>query len=349
MNLSDCSKGRNNNLNLIRFVAAILVIYSHSFPLTANGVDYLGRITNGQIDFGGVAVSIFFFYGGFLICKSMCRLETAKDYFKARCIRIIPPLAVVTFFLAFVVGPFFTSYSLGEYFLNIGTYKYLLNSVFVLVHNLPGVFTENSYGATVNGPLWTLPVEFMCYIMCYVLYRLRLLKTSRMKILAILAVSLYIILYNLFGQTSLLGAALRPVMLFFVGMFCYIYREHILIKWQYVWMALIGCVIGLWLNFFNVIIFICFTYVLLWIAFGTNKKFDAFGSKFELSYGMYLTGWPFQQILCDLTNNQISQWWNFVIATIASIGAGVLICLLEKSYMTRLKQRKEHQEESDRR
>lgn len=37
-------------------------------------------ITQNQLDFRGLAVSIFFIYGELLICKSMHRLESAKDY-----------------------------------------------------------------------------------------------------------------------------------------------------------------------------------------------------------------------------------------------------------------------------
>lgn len=333
MKLSECAGGRENNLNIIRFVAALLVIYSHSFPLTSNGIDYIGRLTNGQIDCGGIAVSIFFFYGGFLICKSMLRLKKAGAYFKARCKRILPPLAMVTFFLAFVAGPLLTDLSLGAYFSNPGTYRYLLNSVFVLVHDLPGVFTKNAYGATVNGPLWTLPVEFLCYIMCYVMYRLKLLSETNLKRVAIPAVSVYIILYIMMGKTSLLGAALRPAMLFFVGMCCYIYRDHIPVKGWAAAVMLAVCVAGCALGCFNAVIFVSFTYVLLWLAFGTKHKLDRFGAKLEVSYGMYLTGWPIQQVLCDMTDNGISQWWNFAIAAVLSILAGACISMVERSYM----------------
>ena len=62
MNLGKISCGRNNNLDLIRFVASIMVIFSHSFPI-ALGMeqwDPLAILTNDQISFGSLAVSIFF-------------------------------------------------------------------------------------------------------------------------------------------------------------------------------------------------------------------------------------------------------------------------------------------------
>ena len=71
--LAVSSNGRNNNLNIIRFVAALMVIFGHSYAATYSYSlgDPLHRLTLNQLDFGGLAVSIFFTFGGFLICKSM--------------------------------------------------------------------------------------------------------------------------------------------------------------------------------------------------------------------------------------------------------------------------------------
>lgn len=340
MNLEDNLSGRNNNLNIIRFIAALFVIYSHSFPITGNGLDYLNRLTDGQIDFGGVAVSIFFFYGGFLICKSVQRTRTAKDFFKARILRIIPPLALVTFFLALIVGPFLTKLSVAEYYTNAGTYKYLLNSVFILFHNLPGVFEDNPFNPTVNGPLWTLPVEFLCYIMCFVLYKLKLLEKKKIIIISIPAFVIYGVVWNFMADGSLIRAAIRPAVLFLVGMICYIYKDLIPIKPIYGIVALLLCVVSCVFGFFNVIIFVCFTYFLLWIGFGTKIKLSAFGSKHEMSYGMYLIGWPIQQVLCVITHNNISQFMNFIIAACVSVVFGFLISLFEKQINKTFKENK---------
>lgn len=141
-NLESISRGRNNNLNLIRFIAALMVILGHSYVATTAGKEheFMCIITQNQLDFGGLAVSIFFVYGGFLICKSMHRLENAKYYFKARIIRIFPPLIFVTFVMAFIVGPIVTELSIDSYFTSVGTYKYLLNSFMILVHDLQECF-----------------------------------------------------------------------------------------------------------------------------------------------------------------------------------------------------------------
>ena len=67
--LSYYTYGKDNNFNFIRFIAASLVIFSHSFPLLM-GIDEdpLRKLTGTS--FGGLAVDIFFITSGFLICKS---------------------------------------------------------------------------------------------------------------------------------------------------------------------------------------------------------------------------------------------------------------------------------------
>lgn len=89
--------GISNNLNFIRFIAAVCVIFSHSYILTSGIYSREGiyMITNNQMTGGSVAVSLFFFVGGFLITKSLSRVSSGKKYFSTRFIRIIPLLLVV--------------------------------------------------------------------------------------------------------------------------------------------------------------------------------------------------------------------------------------------------------------
>lgn len=334
--LKDCSNGRNNNLNIIRFVAAILVIFSHSFPLT--GVDEpIEKILMGQIGGGGLAVSVFFFLGGFLICKSMHRLDNGKDYFKARSIRIFPPLCLVTVVITLVLGPIMTEYSVLEYFSSVQTYKYLLNCVFVLVHDLPGVFSNNIYNSTVNGVLWTLPVEFMCYIGCFVAYKIGVLDRSKLKVLCLPVFVIYSILCIVINNEFITGGILRPCIMFFAGMVCYVFRDIILMDKRILFVDIILLIISMVCGFFNVGIYVLWGYCLLYLAFGTGIKLDKFSSKHEISYGIYLTGWPIQQVICSVTDNGVKWYANFIIAAVAAIIIGYIISLFENMYLKKVK------------
>lgn len=340
--LAECSKGRNNNLNLIRFTAACLVIISHAYPLTSTGQteDFCSFITNGTLTLGGVAVSIFFFYGGFLIMKSLDRIQLAFPYFKARILRIIPPLAFVTFMLTFVFGPLLTTKDFLSYMTDGRTYKYLLNSVLILVHHLPGVFENNFYGAAVNGPLWTLPVEFLCYILCFVFYKLGFVKKVKWTILPVFAIY-FCADFFFMNHSSLLRAALRPMMLFYMGMLAYIYRDKIRPGFQGFVVGTCILIFGMFLNhilpIYDFFIIIAFPLILLYLGFGCTHKFASFGTKCECSYGMYLCAFPIQQsLVCFFP--EMTPLMNMIASIPLSVAGGIVIYyLIEKPIQNKLR------------
>ena len=114
--LNNKLKIKSTNVNLLKFVAALLVILCHAYPITDNGVDILSRYTNGACNFGGFAVGIFFFFSGLYVAKSFSRVDTIWNYFKKRIERIFPQLIIVVLLSVFVLGPITTSISAGEYF-----------------------------------------------------------------------------------------------------------------------------------------------------------------------------------------------------------------------------------------
>ncbi|MGR5986677.1 acyltransferase family protein [Bacillus sanguinis] len=66
---------KNNNFDLIRIMAAILVVFSHSFAITSGNNDNepLYMISNGQTTLGHVGVMTFFVISGYLITMSYLR------------------------------------------------------------------------------------------------------------------------------------------------------------------------------------------------------------------------------------------------------------------------------------
>lgn len=179
-------KGKSNNLQALRFIAAVMVIISHSFSVGMgdSSKEWFIILTNGQLSMGNLAVAVFFCAGGYLIAKSMCKAKKFSTYFKARINRIFPLLIIVVGLSMFLLGPIMTNLNLKDYMSDVTLYKYALNGLLIPVHELPGVFSNNIYGPTVNGSLWTLPVEFLCYIGCFLLYKLQMLKKKFFKISA---------------------------------------------------------------------------------------------------------------------------------------------------------------------
>ena len=119
--LSDIAESRVNNLNLMRFIAAVFVIISHCYVVTLGGDapgDFISNHTSGQLTFGGMAVGLFFVFGGFLIARSCEHHSEAKVFFKQRVLRLFPELIFVVAMVTFVLGPCLSSLSPVEYFTN---------------------------------------------------------------------------------------------------------------------------------------------------------------------------------------------------------------------------------------
>jgi peptidoglycan/LPS O-acetylase OafA/YrhL len=326
VNMKEVASSRENNLDVLRYIAAILVIISHSFPLAYGSkyADPLSVWTDGRLTFGSFAVGFFFVTGGFLITKSCERNGSFKGFFTARIKRIFPQLFFVTFILTFIIGAALTSASLIEYYTSAKTYKYLLNSVLILQHNLLGVFENNPYPDVVNGPLWTLPVEFFCYIMCFVSVKIGFVKQKIYKwtlpLLAIAAVLLYVMFY----ENSFIISVIRPVLLFYIGMGIYVYREKINFSYISTIISVLMFCIALIFKLDGVAMFVFFPVFVFGMSYATKRKFTSFTKYGEFSYGIYLWGWPVQQVICELWGSGITWYENAAISIVIASILGVL-------------------------
>jgi peptidoglycan/LPS O-acetylase OafA/YrhL len=118
------------------------------------------------MSFGGLGVAIFFGISGYLVTTSLQRSGGSIPRFLAkRGLRIFPALIAVTVLSAYLLGPLVTSLDLKTYFSSRITLAYVYNNV--VLHSqfdLPGVFKQNPYPQSVNGSLWTLPIEVALYL-----------------------------------------------------------------------------------------------------------------------------------------------------------------------------------------
>lgn len=150
----------HNSLDSLRLMAATMVLYSHQYALMGlTEPSFLGWNT-----FGGAGVTIFFFLSGFLVWNSWERDPNVRRFFIRRSLRIFPGLWAVCLLSVFVLGPCSSTMSVREYFESTSTWKYLENAFLVTAYTLPGLFPDNAMPFVVNGSLWTLPLEFFCYI-----------------------------------------------------------------------------------------------------------------------------------------------------------------------------------------
>lgn len=288
---------RSNNLGLIKWIAAILVIFSHSFSVAGQGVDYLDRLSGGEISFGGFAVAIFFFASGFFVTKSLLRKNDAKAYVVGRISRIYPALIFVLFCTVFILGPIVSTLPASEYFKSTETYMYLLYLFMIPRYTLPGVFLDNPVSGIVNGPLWTLLLEAICYIGLLVVWKLGLIKNRRlMRVCGVLLLVLGIAVFGI--KIPLIYGYhlyLRPFILFVIGMLFCVFEDKICLDIRFFIIAVIMSAIFAVSGYFDLAMIFCFPYILSCVVFGRYQVPDRIGNLGNYSYFMYLVAYPIQQ------------------------------------------------------
>jgi len=311
--LSKYTTNRDNNFNLIRFIAAVLVLYSHSYPLSKGpkAVDPLGLLIN--MTWGGIAVDVFFVTSGFLITYSFFSRNNIIAFIWARILRIYPALIVAIIFCVFVVGLFFTTNTISDYLFDPQTLKFFRRNVTLfsgVKYDLPGVFASNPYMNAVNGSLWTLPYEIKMYtylgmIAFTLMYIQKWLGKHFLTItflsIAVISVTANIANHFLFFTSD---EFLRLFSMFFVGAAFYIYRSYILLSsWLFLFAIVILSLSSINNDLFFIIYSILLPYLIFYIAYipaGRVRKYNEVG---DYSYGMYIYAFPVQQSVAAMIPN----------------------------------------------
>ncbi|SAB69671.1 acyltransferase 3 [Enterobacter hormaechei] len=162
----------NNNLDLVRILLAISVIYGHGYFMVDNHGSR--ELLNQLFPFtysGSLAVKVFFFISGMLVTNSLLKGSTATSFVISRFFRIMPAFVATIFITAFILGPILSTYDFGTYFSDPLLLDYIKSNPLTGVsYKLPGVFESNHLSVAVNGSLWTIPYEVRAYIGLLALY-----------------------------------------------------------------------------------------------------------------------------------------------------------------------------------
>lgn len=284
-----------NNLDLLRLLLALSVVFLHLNHLSQSG------LTRSLGDFfyhiSANAVPSFFIISGFLIYMSYERSSSLSSYLGNRFLRLYPAYVLLIFgctiFLVLV-----SDLLLVDYY-SLATIKYFLyNSVFLnfMSPSLPGVF-ENHNLTIVNGALWSLKIEVMFYLAVPLIFRMLESKYNLIYMLIIYIFSFYYINTIEFisiensKYLSLIHQLPAQMSYFIAGIFCYKYYS-LIVKWKIFIIPI--SVLGLFLELVYlqpvllalllVIVFIDFRYII------SLKKIG------DLSYGVYIYHFPLIQI-----------------------------------------------------
>jgi peptidoglycan/LPS O-acetylase OafA/YrhL len=280
--LTRALENRQNNFDFMRLMAAVMVIFSHSFPLT-QGTDLkepLTILTHRAFTFGTLGVDIFFIISGFLVFFSLDRTRSVRRYVENRVLRIVPGLAVVVGLLALVVGPLVTTLSLGQYYAHFPFLSFIDD-------HLPGVFPHNPLPWGVDGSLWTIKFEVLCYVGLGILGYLGW-AYNRWVVTA-----LFICTMTPWGENLAFG--LLPF--FASGMLAYAWRDRLPIRGRWAIAALASLILSLDTGTAAFVVPWALAYLVLWFAFTDTLPLQHFGRYGDFSYGLYIYAFPVQQLI----------------------------------------------------
>jgi len=154
---------RGNSFDALRLAAAFMVFHSHQSVLTGRPANNLPWIDTA---WSGVGVGMFFAMSGYLVTQSILRDPDLLTFYWRRVVRIMPGLAVNVLFCV-ALGAWLTTLPLEEFAASPVTFEFLRNNLLLAVYDpryaLPGVFAGN-VETGVNGSLWTLPYEIAMYV-----------------------------------------------------------------------------------------------------------------------------------------------------------------------------------------
>jgi peptidoglycan/LPS O-acetylase OafA/YrhL len=195
---------------------------------------------------------------------------------------------------------------------------------------LGGAFQHNPMQFIIDGTLWSIRYEFDCYLLVAAFGLVGLL--SRIPVgLLFLAFSFtyfaqragYIVMPNWdYGPLAILFS--NPInwprlfTYFFAGSAFYLWREAIPKSWIICSLALLTVVTGLRFGSAEPVLIISGTYFIFAVALSTAAVPRIRGRRIDLSYGIYLFGFPIQQLIIAWSSQSVTPVWLFLTSFLAT-------------------------------
>jgi peptidoglycan/LPS O-acetylase OafA/YrhL len=318
---------RDNNFDFIRLFLAVLVIFSHSYPLgTGSAVaDPLYRLTHNQVTGGDVAVDLFFIISGFLITASYERSTSVAGYLKKRVLRIYPAFVVAMLLDLCLVLPLSGGHlTVKPLLLRIP--DFLVQAARLREFHYAGAFLGDPSPGPMNGSAWSIQYEFWCYLGVALLAVLGILRSKKILSAFFLCtvVASYLFLFfhlspNLSIATPIFGfpyAWARLLPMYTAGIVFYRLRAHLSLNPWWIAGTCGALIAAAALPYGWTVIFpVAGTYLVLVLAFHPAIRLHGWSRFGDFSYGTYLYAFPVQQIIMRRIGHAVPAWELFALAT----------------------------------
>ena len=340
-------ENRKNNMGTLHLLAACFVMYGHHCALIGKNTPIiLGSFIQA------LGVKVIFIISGYLITRSLYKDPDRKGknifaFFVKRIGRIWPELVVCLAFSAFIIGPIFTDLSIREYFGSSSILIYVIyNAGLFITYALPGLFANNPYPHTVNGALWTIPVEIMLYIIVLLIYIVARNNIHRKRLfcivtLVIIASFLCRLLWFPTARIVIYATdwiqALNIMPYFMIGGMAYIYdiKKYLNIQMASILIFVFGSLyfsIGIINEFFCLLIL---PYFILSLSLNEKQNLKGKWMHSEYAYGMYLYGFVIQQCIIQKLHVELAQPINEKVIFFLSLICTYFVAMLSNKYVYR--------------
>ncbi|WP_448679486.1 acyltransferase family protein [Pseudomonas nicosulfuronedens] len=287
---------RRNVFDLIRHIAALSVLLSHHYVLSGLEAPGLG----GRYDLGALAVMAFFSISGYLITLSFCQSPSFASYLLKRVARLFPALVGCSLLMVYVAAPLLSERGMERLFDVRSLFEFLRIAAMGQA-SLPDVTTGFIFPDSFNGSLWTLKIEFGCYLAVAAI--LSLVRGPLLPFGAALLLAISSGYLGRFGEgvwAAKMTTYLSVASAFFLGAFFAFRRTWLVRPLCLISMAVGGAVLlagaltSAWLLPLGSLA-VCLVTLGIGLLF-TDRLING---RFDLSYGIYLYAFPVQQIVIN--------------------------------------------------
>jgi len=304
--LSEYAVGRDNNFTLLRFSAAMTVLFAHSVAVLGLPPEREFFFNRLGFSLGEMGLDMLFVTSGFLVTASLVGRQNLIAYLWARILRVYPGMWVMLVLTVFVLAPALTTLPRGEYYTSPSTWEYFRKCATLISgvrYSLPGVFESVPLKNEFNGSLWTMPVEVRMYLYLAAIWvAFAVMPALRVKAMRfVLPISAAALLAIVLSSRLLAGAANGAnirVFMFLYGSSLYLWRERIPVgPW-----LLVAILAALALASFNKTVFFvvyvaCLAPLVLHLVYVPGGRIRSFNDWGDYSYGVYIYAFPVQQTL----------------------------------------------------
>jgi peptidoglycan/LPS O-acetylase OafA/YrhL len=295
----------------------------------------------GAVDVGNWAVNGFFALSGFLIVQSFLQTRGIGNYLLKRVLRIYPAFICAGILSLVLFGPIGARFS-AEYWNYFDPGKFFGRLATLQPYWLPHWFKDEANRFThINSPPWTIQYEFICYLLVIVIGLCGMLRFRILTLAFFVGAAVLDILnehkiinlpyeeYYIFNQVYNYP---RFFTYFLAGACCYLYRDVLVFKLRIGLPIFAGMVIfaavakwqfGPKTNYVEFLLPVVLPYFLFAAAFSRHLPLNNWAKYGDFSYGLYLYGWPVQQVIIMWSGGKIPPLGVFAIATVVTLAIAV--------------------------